>query len=361
MDVVIFVEDPGAAAFAGGLPAELRRRGRSSTLVARGRARDVLAADGIPFDGGSGDPLGDLEARAVLVGTAEDPDAAGLWLIDRAMERGIVAVGMVDGRAHAARRFRGRGATPLAHAPDWLAVPDAHAEEEYARLGYPRERIRVCGNPRGDAVRAVRGRLEREGVPRVRSSALPGVPAGRPVLVFACETSEGLEPGAFRRSEEYGLAGSGRREGRTEIVMEELLSAVRHLDPRPYLVARMHPKNGPDDLADLTGEFDAVSRGGSALEVMFAADVVVGMTSMALAEAALLGVPTVSIVPRGVEAEWLPTIAAGVTPCATSAEEIAPLLRRALDRGRDDGRALERMWPPGATGRVADLVEERLA
>ncbi|MBI4615060.1 MAG: hypothetical protein HY720_15715 [Planctomycetes bacterium] len=46
------------------------------------------------------------------------------------------------------------------------------------------------------------------------------------------------------------------------------------------------------------------------------------MTSMILEEAALRGRPTLSILPRSVESDLLPSVALGVTPCVTRREEI---------------------------------------
>lgn len=73
-------------------------------------------------------------------------------------------------------------------------------------------------------------------------------------------------------------------------------------------------------------EFDFISSGGSPLELIYAADLVVGLTSMLLLEAALLGKPTLSIVPRRGEMDFLPTIRMGITPCVTTREQLSSAL-----------------------------------
>ena len=54
-------------------------------------------------------------------------------------------------------------------------------------------------------------------------------------------------------------------------------------------------------------EFDYFSQKELPLEVVYASDLVVGMTSMLLYEAALMGKVCLSIMPRSIEKAWLPS------------------------------------------------------
>ena len=76
------------------------------------------------------------------------------------------------------------------------------------------------------------------------------------------------------------------------------------------------------------GAFDLVSSGGSPFELLQASDVVVGMTSMILQEAVIMGKVTLAILPRESEKTWLPTIAAGITPSAVRKHEVRDWMRR---------------------------------
>lgn len=362
-DVLVFVEDPGAAGYAADLPAALEAEGVRARMLARGSAEGYLrerghAVPAVP-EGLAADALLDaVRPRLVVVGTSENPDTLGLALVDAARARGIGTVGLVDAFPNAAHRFRGRGERPLAHAPDWLAVPDEWTREAFLELGVPPARTVVCGHPQYDRVRAVGGELAREGREAVRARVLPDA-GGRPVVVFVAEISTGLDPEQFRRSAAYTLHGRGGSAGRTEVVLEELLDALRLIDPRPYLVLRLHPKNSAEEFAAYAGEIDLVSAGGSALELVYAADLVVGMTSMLLLEAEILGSPTLAVVPRAVERDWLPSIRRGGTPCVETRAALRDALPRLVrgGRGRAPGGGVA---APGSLERVGRLVADRL-
>ena len=84
--------------------------------------------------------------------------------------------------------------------------------------------------------------------------------------------------------------------------------------------------------ASLGKEFDEVSKGGSALETVYSTDVVVGMTSMLLFEAALLGKQTLAILPRISEKKWLPADADGIIPCVFTRDDVRKKLLETTKR-----------------------------
>ncbi|HEX2188392.1 MAG TPA: hypothetical protein VHG51_05810 [Longimicrobiaceae bacterium] len=363
VDVLVYVEDPGAASYAADLPAALAAGGVGALLLAGGSAAGYLRERGRPAEavpeGESAEGLLDaLRPRLVVVGTSEDPDTPGLALVDAARSRGIGTVGLVDAFPNAAHRFRGRGDDPLGHAPDWLAVPDEWTRQAFVELGAPPARVVVCGHPQYDRVRALAEELGREGRAAVRARVLPNA-GDRPVIVFVAEVSTGLDPAQYRKSAEYTLQGRGWSTGRTEVVLEELLDAAAGLDPRPCFVLRLHPKNTAEELASYAEEVDMVSAGGSALELAYAADLVAGMTSMLLLEADLLGTPTLAVVPRPVERDWLPSIRHGRTPCVTTRERLRDALPRLLAGERTPG-AYGGDPSGGSMDRVRRLVADRL-
>jgi hypothetical protein len=344
------------------LPAALGARDLRSRLVAGGAGAQVLTRLGTafdPYDGGSAEALlAATNPRLLVAGTAEAADATGLVLIDRARARAIVTAGVVDSPANPAYRFRGHGQAPLAHAPEWILVPDGETRAAFVTLGAPEDRVVACGHPAYDAVREGRATLEARGRDAVRRSLWPEAPGGAPVVVFLAEISDGPDPALYRRGPDYTLEGTSGSDGRTEIVLEEFLHAIAGFNPRPHLILRLHPKNTAREFDAYRTDLDRVSQADPIDEVIFAADLVVGMTSEPMLRAVLLGRPTLSILPREVEREWLPTIAAGITPCATSREAVRRELHRAL--GAPDAIApglIDHCLPAGATARVADLLE----
>lgn len=358
--ILMLAEDPGAANFLAPVAAQLRRGGHDLHVWARGPAEPQFLALGCSFEcavAHTADDLLDASRPSVVVlGTAEDPDALALSLVDAARRRTIPCIGAVDGPASVEDRFRGRGTSPLAHAPDWLLVADASTRRAYASLGFPEDRIEAVGHPLWDHVRATGTQLRKTSREEWRRRLFPHIASERPLIIFLADLSAGLHPGEWRRNDAYTLAGRGVSEARTDIVLEELLDAVAGMSPRPAVVLRLHPKASMKDFDRFAAEIDGFCQGGSPHEAVLACDLVVGMSTILLIEALLLGRSTLSILPRTVEMAWLPSIAPGITPCATRRDQIEPLLRQQLSAVPDIG-ALEIDFPPGATERVARAIK----
>ena len=336
-DILIYIEDPGAANYVADLPAVLAGHGWRSFLLAEGHAYPYLLQRGIKPEKvihsiTAKEILNKIKPRLVAVGTSENPDTFGFKLVQAAHDLGIKALGVVDAFGNADYRFRGSTDNPLAYAPEWLAVPDQWTKDAYISLGYPPERITVCGHPHYDYVLDTRARLEREDRRKLRRKMFPANHKDAPVVVFGAEISHGLNSGKYNRTPDYTLYGRGKLTGRTEIVLEEFLDALAVLESRPYLVLRMHPKNTRKELASFLRDFDYVSEKDASLDLVYASDLVVGMTTMLLIEAAIMGKPTLSIVPRSDEKRSLPTIMAGITPCVTTRAELRAVLPVLLER-----------------------------
>lgn len=334
LDVLCFVEDPGAANYIAGIPEELTARGYRVKLLADGFARNFLSQRNVPFEdvtahtehASAEDLLNSHTPRLVVVGTSENPDTMGLALIDACRRAKVPTVGAVDAIANSAYRFRGRSKKALRYAPDWLLAPDPWTKKSYQSLGFLADRIAVCGHPSYDQTKAVAGELSKKDRHMLRKTLFPNLLTNQRVLVFIAEISGGLNSRQFQRSAEYTMTGRGKNKGRSKIVLEEFLDALSLIHPRPYSVLRLHPKNTRDEFKIYSDDFDLVSQDGSPLELIFASDLVVGMTSMLLLEASILGRPTLSIVPRAIEKNWLPTIIGGITPCVLSRKKLIHLL-----------------------------------
>ncbi|MBZ0147313.1 MAG: hypothetical protein K8F62_07170, partial [Pseudorhodoplanes sp.] len=225
---------------------------------------------------------------------------------------------------------------------------DELTRQTYLDIGCRPERVLACGHPLHDAVELLRADLENEGRDAIRARVLPDWPPGRPVFVFLSETSDGLNAAQFQRSSEYTLAGRGTSNERGKIVLEEVIDVASTMWPRPYLVLRLHPKQSREDVALYIPEVDAVSDGGAPLELVFVADLVVGMTTSLLLEAVILGRPTLSVLPRAVESRWLGGIDAGVIPAVTRREGLRSALALAVAGKLARGAPLDRAVRFGA-------------
>lgn len=359
-DVLVFVEDPGAANYAMHLPEGLAKTGITTRMFADGHAKTYLAERGMPAEPvpegkGAVDILGSVRPRLLMTGTSENTASMGLELIARSRDAGIVSIGLIDAPGNALYRFRGTTDESTAYAPDWLLVPDDATLRQYAAAGFRQDRIVPCGHPHYDHIRETGKRLAGMDRQTLRSGCVPDVPSGRRIVTFVSEISGGLNAEQFQLSPDHTLFGVSGKRGRTEIVIEEFLRAVDSLSERPYLVLRLHPKNTTAELEDYLGSFDHVSMGGSPIDLVYVSDLVVGMTSMLLMEAAILGVPTLSIVPRESEKASLPTIESGITPCVTTRDPLAGSLDKLLkDQQPETDR--ERFFYFGSMERIRDFV-----
>jgi hypothetical protein len=362
---VVFVEDPGAANYAGELPEALDSRGIRATLLAYGPAVEFLERrTSSPFTVLEADePEGILERfqpSLVVVGTSENPRSPGLALVRVCEARGIPTVGIVDSPAASEHRFRGTTSDPLAFAPDWILVPDLWTRSHYVELGHPEQRVVSCGHPHYDFVRAF-GEKTQASQSQIRAALFPEAAPERRIVVFAADLSTGLDPADYRRSPQYRLTGRGESVGRTEIVLEEFLDAISPYRDGVHCVMRLHPKHDVADLQAYVGEFDQVSQAEPSLDVIVGADAAVGMTTMLLVEALLLRKPTLSIVPREIERGWIVTTQYGLTPCVTTRAAVREAVGRLVAGALlpDDGR-VEAVLPRDSLARTADAIVDAL-
>ena len=338
--VLMFVEDPGAANFIAPLPAVLAELGWHVTVLAAGLAKNYLEDRHVDIQVvdssmAAEQILSTINPRMLIAGTAENKDTFGLTLISAARASGIITIGIIDRVTNAHYRFRGWSDAPLTYAPDWLLVPDEWTKQAFIVLGFPETHTVVCGHPHYDYVMDMARRFKQVSRGDFRHRLLPGVKDGQKAVVFVTESSARVKRFSPPPVQEYTFTGREKKTGRTEIMLEEFLDAVQSINPQPYLILRLHPKDAPVDYSSYLDEFDQVDSGGSPLELLYAADLVVGMTSMLLLEAALMGRPTLSIVPRLIEKEWLPSIRMGVTPCVTTRKQLRSALADLLREGSE--------------------------
>ena len=362
---VVLVEDPGAANYAAELPEVLDARGVPATLLAYGPAVEFLERR----TSSEFTALEDADAAAiferfrpslVVVGTSENPHSPAFDLVHLSAERGIPTVGIVDSPAASAQRFRGTTSEPLAHAPDWILVPDSWTRSHYVELGHPEQRVVACGHPHYDFVRAF-GEETRESRSQIRAKVFPDAPPGRTIVVFAADLSTGLDPADYRRSAQYTLTGRGESTGRTEVVLEEFLDALSPYRDRTHCVMRLHPKHDVAELQAYIAEFDQVSQTEPSLDVIVGADAAVGMTTMLLVEALLLRRPTLSIVPRELERGWLATTHYGLTPCVTKRAAVREEVARLVEGGSlPDEHEVDDVLPRDSLRRTADAIVQAL-
>lgn len=335
-------------------------------MLAAGLARQILADRGVPYSP-AGHPSVALELLReerpgiVVVGTAENPDSLGLHLIAAARELGIESVGIVDAHGNADLRFRGRSRSPLTYMPDWVCVPLPETRQVYIRMGLEPGRVVACGHPHWSYVIKTARQFEGRDRIQMRQRLFPGIGRAQKALVFVSEGCARLKP----RDEAYFRActipAGPSAYGRTEMVLDLFLDEIKGVEPRPYLALRGHPKDTETDYERYSSRLDKICRDNAPLEMLFAADFVVGMTSSLMMEAVIMGRPTLSIVPREDETVILPAIGMGLVPWVGTASGLAGILPDFLSGQLrlSESRAYGGM-PEDPLAVIGDLVITRL-
>lgn len=338
--VALMVEDPGAVNFLSPLVDSLMTKSVVVIIYGVGVGADQLRSRGHvvqppPCAHEASVLLERGMFKVLITGTSEDPNSPAFDLLGAARASRIPTIGVVDASVNAQFRFRGTTQDPLAHAPEWLIVPDAATALAFDSLGFSKSNICQVGNPARNWAKR-RGREIRKAY--MQDLYQKGLNSSAKRVVFVSELSDGLNSSQYMHSAAYTLAGRGASRARTAIIVEEFLdgcaSMQQLLRQRATLVLRLHPKQQRDDLGLLVDEFDEISIGGDPLEIVATADVVVGMSSMLLLQAYDIGVPCLAILPRGEELSWLPEVAVGWLPAATTRQEIQMQLQRLIKMPR---------------------------
>ena len=321
-DVVIVCEDAGAAAALCVVGEQLARDGRLCAVVAGVRAEPAFTAKGLRS-------VSDLRAEVpdgdwvLLTGSTMWGDRIEARAVAEARKLGRWSVTFLDFWSNYVARLSYPSAVGLEVLPSRLAVIDERMRDDLLALGIDRESMAVTGSPAFDQV------LER---PQI-------IPDPTGPVVFLSQPIEALY---------------GQSLGYTEATIL-LALAHRVLGLGRRLVVRPHPRENVDHLREIVAglpgscsvEQDDFER------LLRSASIVVGMTTMALVEAALRGLPTLSLQLGTSKKQELPTTCAGFTALLVEEADIASALAsiQAPCIPRTD------FWSPGSARRVITLLD----
>lgn len=366
---VAVAQDPGGAEALAPVLKALADAGWTLMVLARRQACQVFERAGIAYSSCdearlvSADECAGVALRRFeehppqLVLTATSLEAG--WergFIRAANQQHIPCVTIVDGWSNARARFLEPGEVELTeHAiPHRVTAVDDEMASDLCQAGVPQARVRVVGQPA----------LEQF----VRWAGSEAASQARQQLRQSLQISEATRLFAFFSQPIAAMSahGSVGQRGYDQFqVLGLVQAALAPLQERAQLIVKLHPKEQPwTQEAATPGDIAAVvqdARHGD--ELIVAADVVVGMASMALVKAALAGRRILSIQPglqgpdpfvltrRG----WLKTI--------SNAPELTQALR-ALDDSASPWSnpiGLPAVWTDGqATLRIAHVISELL-
>ena len=363
--ILFFAEDPGAANYIAPLALLLSSKRIDVSIRSAGKAIEIfnqMNSQHKAVDNGETAKYitTDYNPDLIIVGTSENPDTIGLSLISEAKNSDTKSIGVIDAPAFSEYRFRGREENPLAHSPDWLLVPDKFTMQLYANLGFPAERIKAFGHPHFEQMLAKSMALLGCGQAKLRNKIFGDIPNKHPIILFISEISDGFQKEDFQYLKADNLYGRGGSRERTKIVLEEVLDALKEISPAPFFVLRLAPKDQANEFEAYLNEIDKISSDGPILPLLCAADIVIGLTSMPIYEAALLGKPTISILPNPEQRHWLPSIELGLTELAVTRGEVREKILQGLNprttRRAHEDAILHR--PEGVTDQILSFIKD---
>ncbi len=365
--IVAIAGDPGGAAAVAPVLELLSQEGRSLHALAyrqavanwRGRGLEVEELAHSTNLEQAQRYLGDFRADILLTATSDNGVNLEKPFIAAARRLGIPSLAVMDHWMNYRLRFANEKGE-LAYLPDRVAIMDEQAREEMLADGLDAGRLAVTGQPAFDELASLRRSITPQQRQAVRQ--LLGVARDERMVLFASEPisticgtepSQPLYPGYTERTVLRDLAAALGRiaERRTEKIV---------------LVVRPHPLDNPESLrlsANPPLRLVVDSRG-QGREVVLAADLVTGMTTMLLVEACLLGCVVLSVQPGARLADALPTNRWGVSRGIYRAEDIEPALTSLLfdETARVDAvaRTANIRIEPGAAKRIVHLLDSLL-
>lgn len=362
----VYVEDPGAANFVMPMLDGLAEAGWGVELYACRGGLTYLQSNGVQPTAYEQPQnverfLQEINPQAAFFGTSENLDSHVFDLIDTALALNIPGFGMVDGPANVNARFKGRSSDAFAHVPDYLLLPDEWTADEYAKLGLAQDRLLISGHPYYEQISRYGDELRAQGKTTLRQKYFDEDARDRDIVVFLSERSDGLNAESYTYSSSYTLKGWGKSQKRTHIVLETFLDAVQALDEKPYLVLRMHPQDDLSDYEVYLDHFDHVSTGWQPLDVIYGTDLVVGMTTSLLTEAAIIGLNTMSILPMAAEKDINLAVRDGATPFAVTPTDANALLKFLIEKKQGASSLAKDLVIQNASERVVQFLDTHVS
>jgi len=328
MRVGVIVEDAGAARALAPVVARLRAGGADVRGVFGSTAAGAFAG---VAERASGDEV--ISQSDVLVtGSSCWGERIEAKAVLAARARGLPSVTFIDAWSNYVPRLSYPGDRDMAALGDIVAVIDPHMKAGLVRDGVDDARITITGSPVFDAF--------------VDAAPFGDASDESPTIVFLSQPLSKLYPGA----------------NLNEIVALRALALTAPQAAR--IVVRPHPREDRGALAELLATLPVragFSEHAGLAEDLAGASVAVGVSTMALIEAATRGRFTIAISlghPLGID--WQHVLDAGLLVDASSPERLRQLLDEAIAaRGqREAGGALEALgWSGGATDRLVDVIE----
>jgi len=296
----------------------------------------------------------------ILTGTSsEDFTERHLW---KAAERvGITSFAVLDQWTNYRLRLISEGGNPMNGAvsselivPSYFFIMDEFAKEEMCALGIDRNKLVVSGQPFFDYIRKTGDKVTPQEVEELRRE-LTGSEGGQ-VFVFASQPIASIHRQNGMPEDYWGYT----EETVLNSVVKTLSIVTRDLATEVTLVLRLHPKDEVEAYKGVVGTLPSsikvvVDRGTDSNLLLKASDLIIGMFSMLLLEAAILERPFISVQIGLKRENPLVFDRMGVVRSILTEQELEETFRRILSGKSRELPNLDFQF--GATERIINYLE----
>lgn len=298
--------------------------------------------------------IGKYGIQLVLTGTSVNSVDLEKNFILAARQSGVPSLALLDFWSNYRLRFSDASGY-LACLPDRIAIMDQRAHQEMIREGFKKESLVITGQPALEDLGKWQNRFSPEKKAEIRKEL--NLKQADVMVLFASQPLSEIGP-ADEQDPNY--------RGYTENTVLPLLCAALKrigdsLQRRIVLIIQRHYREDPAkfESLELKGVSWKVAVPEEPYDLALVADVVSGMNSIFLLEAASLGCLTVSLQPGLRVRDKLPSNLNGMTIPVYHQEEIEPVLERLIVNGRTaEGRSCGLSGVKGSTQRVVSLIYE---
>ncbi|NPV91579.1 MAG: hypothetical protein HPY50_12485 [Firmicutes bacterium] len=369
--VLFFSRDPGGANVIIPLVRGFQDQGYSVDLYGKDMALDRYRAAGLVGvdltaevkDAGYEELqrlLRGISPDLVITGTsANDFTEKHLWRAAGSL--GIPSFAVLDQWLNYGIRFSNHGLDRISlyeqdkthpYLPARILVMDETAREDMTRLGFEPGILEVVGHPYLEAVAGEKKRLDAAAGLRDRL----GVGADDYLIVFAPEPISKV----YNETDD-----SPHYWGYTErTILKEVVAGLERVcaqcGRKVRVVIRMHPQERPDNYDEIIREHGGrisllMDSKSNVFELMLCSDLIMGMSSMFLLEAAALDRPIVSVLIGLARESPFILDRTGASPSIRSRDELESFLYKAIAYGQAPVVSLSGYQ--GAAARVINLAE----
>ena len=294
LKVFIYAEDPGAANFLLPIIHKLNKLKIKTKVFAESQAKLIFKKNFINCNKILKKKINFSTAKIILIGTSENKKSLLKKIIKEGKKKNIPTFGIVDAAMNLQQRFFINKKNRLIYLPDYLFVNDDYTKDQYVKIGIDKSRIYNFGSPHYQNIKNIFFNLKKNKKSNTRIKINNNI-NNKSFKIYSF-FSEGLyKTYAFQKT-------------RTERVLEKFIKIRQKIKNHPYLIFKPHPKDKKKDYKKYLKYFDAIFLKGNSIDLIYISDAIIGLTSMVMTEAVILGKPTFSIICNKKEKNWLPAL-----------------------------------------------------